>query len=130
MTRLSSAPALFNYVDARDVATFVDALLDALPAIPNAEVFFVAADDALAREPLAELLPRFVPGSDKLAAVLTGTAPAFSNAKARTVLGWRPVHHWRDELSEVGTGTRPPSDTRTGDDAAPAPDQTRKDVLA
>ena len=36
-----SAPALFNYVDARDVATFIDVLLDALPTIPNAEVFFV-----------------------------------------------------------------------------------------
>ena len=36
--------------------------------IPNAEVFFVGADDALAREPLAELLPRFVPGTDELAA--------------------------------------------------------------
>ena len=74
---------------------------------PNAEVFFVGADDALAREPLAELLPRFVPGSDDLAAVLTGTAPAFSNAKARRVLGWRPAHHWRDELPP-----RPTTSTR------------------
>jgi len=107
-----AAPSLFNYVDARDVATFVDVLLGALPAIPNAEVFFVGADDALAREPLAELIPRFVPGSDELAAVLTGTAPAFSNAKARRVLGWRPEHSWRDEL------------------AAADPLDPRKDVLA
>ena len=105
-----AAPALFNYVDARDVATFVDVLLDALPSIPNAEVFFVGADDALARRPLAELIPQFVPGSEVLAAGLTGTLPAFSNAKARRVLGWRPEHTWRDEL-------------------VPA-DQTRKDVLA
>lgn len=93
-----SAPALFNYVDARDVATFVDVLLEALPTIPNAEVFFVGAGDALAREPLAELLPRFVPGTEALAAGLTGTAPAFSNAKARRMLGWRPAHRWRDAL--------------------------------
>ncbi|MDY0908437.1 NAD(P)-dependent oxidoreductase [Microbacterium sp. CFBP9034] len=110
-----AAPALFNYVDARDVASFVDALLGALPEIPNAEVFFVGADDALAREPLAELLPRFVPGADELAAVLTGTAPAFSNAKARRVLGWRPAHHWRDELAEG---------------ASDSPLDPRKDVLA
>jgi UDP-glucose 4-epimerase len=97
-----SAPALFNYVDARDVATFVDTLLEALPDIPNAEVFFVAADDALARRPLAELLPQFVPGTDALAAGLTGTAPAFSNAKARRVLGWRPAHSWRGEFGEGG----------------------------
>lgn len=98
-----SAPALFNYVDARDVATFVDALLQAMPEIPDAEVFLVGADDALARRPLAELLPQFVPGSDGLAASLTGTAPAFSNAKARRVLGWRPAHTWRGELEPPAT---------------------------
>jgi UDP-glucose 4-epimerase len=113
-----SAPALFNYVDARDVATFVDTLLLALPEIPNAEVFFVGADDALARRPLAELLPRFVPGTEDLAAELTGTAPAFSNAKARRVLGWRPAHTWRGELGEPAY------------DPAPSPDLARKDVLA
>ncbi|MCP2635942.1 NAD(P)-dependent oxidoreductase [Microbacterium sp. HD4P20] len=108
-----SAPALFNYVDARDVATFVDALLAALPGIPNAEVFFVGADDALARRPLAELLPQFVPGSEQLSAGLTGTAPAFSNAKARRLLGWRPKHTWRGELG-----------------ALPLSEPARKDVLA
>jgi UDP-glucose 4-epimerase len=110
-----SAPALFNYVDARDVASFVDTLLEALPRIPNAEVFFVGADDALAREPLADLLPRFVPGSGDLAAGLTGTAPAFSNAKARRVLGWSPAHTWRTALDET---------------AATAVHPDRKDVLA
>jgi UDP-glucose 4-epimerase len=105
-----AAPALFNYVDARDVATFVDVLLDALPSIPNAEVFFVSADDALARRPLSDLIPQFVPGSDDLAAELTGTSPAFSNSKAHRMLGWRPRHNWRDELA--------------------AADQNRKDVLA
>jgi|GEM_PF-48336 len=101
-----SAPAIFNYVDARDVASFADTLLQALPEIPNGETFFVAADDALAREPLADLVPRFYPGTAELAAVLTGTTPAFSNAKARRVLGWRPAHSWRGELSEdASTGS-------------------------
>jgi len=95
-----SAPALFNYVDARDVADFADALLGALRDIPNGEVFFVGADDALAREPLAELLPRFHPGTAHAAAELTGTAPAFSNAKARRLLGWAPQHSWRTELPD------------------------------
>ncbi|WP_405374125.1 MULTISPECIES: NAD-dependent epimerase/dehydratase family protein [unclassified Microbacterium] len=94
-----SAPALFNYVDARDVAGFADSLLAALPEIPNGETFFVGAGDALARRPLAELLPRFVPGSDALAAGLTGTSPAFSTAKAERMLGWRPAHRWQDELA-------------------------------
>lgn len=96
-----AAPALFNYVDARDVAAFADVLLEALPELPQAETFFVGADDALAREPLAELLPRFVPGTESLAAGLTGDSPAFSNAKARRVLGWRPEHHWRTALERT-----------------------------
>lgn len=103
-----AAPALFNYVDARDVASFADALLAALPTIPNAETFFVGADDALARRPLAELIPRFHPGTEEVATVLTGTTPAFSNEKARRLLGWAPRHSWRDALTEQHS----PSDTR------------------
>lgn len=93
-----SAPALFNYVDARDVARFVDRLIAALGEIPNGETFFVGADDALAREPLADLLPRFHPGTAAAATDLIGTAPAFSNAKAKRMLDWAPQHHWRDSL--------------------------------
>lgn len=95
-----AAPALFNYVDARDVASFVEALLSALPGIPNAETFFVGADDALARRPLADLIPRFHPGTADVAAVLTGTTPAFSNAKARRLLDWAPRRSWRTELRD------------------------------
>ena len=47
---------------------------------------------------------------EALAAGLTGTSPAFSNAKARRMLGWRPAHHWRDELPG-------PSDPQTRKDA-------------
>lgn len=108
-----SAPALFNYVDARDISVFADTLLQAMPDIPNGETFFVGADDALAREPLAELLPQFVPGSDALAAHLTGTAPAFSNVKARQLLGWRPAHSWRTALV-------PQTQTQTQTPGAPA----------
>ncbi|MDL5351747.1 NAD(P)-dependent oxidoreductase [Microbacterium sp. zg-YB36] len=100
-----SAPAVFNYVDARDVARFVDTLLAALGDIPNGETFFVAADDALARRPLAELVPQFYPGTESSAAVLTGTASAFSNAKARRLLGWRPQHDWRSELAAAAAAT-------------------------
>ncbi|MGW8482077.1 NAD-dependent epimerase/dehydratase family protein [Microbacterium sp. NPDC055903] len=94
-----SAPALFNYVDARDVAGFADTLLAGMAEIPNGEVFFVGAADALARAPLADLLPQFHPGTADAAATLTGTLPAFSTAKATRLLGWRPQHDWRTELS-------------------------------
>jgi nucleoside-diphosphate-sugar epimerase len=92
--------SLFNYVDARDAAELVRLLLDALPTLPNGEVFFAGAADALAREPLAELLPRHLPETVPHAAVLTGTAPAFSAAKAERLLGWRPKRSWRTEMSD------------------------------
>ncbi|MBE4718859.1 NAD(P)-dependent oxidoreductase [Pseudarthrobacter sp. AB1] len=98
-----SAPALFNYVDARDVADFLDVLLQKMDCIPNGETFFVGAADALATAPLAELMPRFLPGSEALAAGLTGTSPAFSITKARELLGWEPKRSWRTELKTEST---------------------------
>ena len=98
-----SAPALFNYVDARDVADFLDLLLEKMPTIPNGETFFVGAGDALATAPLAELMPKFLPGSETLSAGLTGTSPAFSIAKAQELLGWHPTRSWRTELKSHTT---------------------------
>ncbi|WP_084960432.1 NAD-dependent epimerase/dehydratase family protein [Thermoactinospora rubra] len=92
--------SLFNYIDARDAAEMVIALLDHLPSLPrNGEVFFAGAADALATEPLADLLPKTVPGTEGLASSLTGTTPAFSSAKAERLLGWQAKRSWRTELS-------------------------------
>ena len=96
-----SAPALFNYVDARDVADFLAVLLEKMDTIENAQTFFVGAADALAVESLDKLMPQFLPGSEALAAGLTGTSPAFSIAKAQTVLGWTPQRSWRTELIDT-----------------------------
>lgn len=96
-----SAPAIFNYVDARDVADFLDVLLQKMDSIPNAETFFVGAADALAREPLSALIPRYFPALGALAEDLQGTSPAFSIDKARRLLGWEPKRSWRTELPAV-----------------------------
>jgi len=109
-----SAPALFNYVDARDVADFLDVLLAKMDSIPNGEVFFVGAKDALAAAPLAELFPRFLPGSAPLTGHLTGTSPAFSIDKARELLGWEPKRTWRTELTPPFEG----EDTASSEQAA------------
>ncbi|GAB3395357.1 NAD(P)-dependent oxidoreductase [Humibacter soli] len=95
-----SAPALFNYVDARDVGVFLDTLVGALGDIPNAQTFIVGAADALARRPLAELMPQYWPQAADASYELTGTSPAFSIEKARRLLGWEPEHDWRTELAD------------------------------
>jgi nucleoside-diphosphate-sugar epimerase len=94
-----AAVSLFNYVDARDVADFVHAWLSRGDDLPNGEVFFVGARDALAREPLSDLVPRLTGLPSDLAAPLTGTAPAFSCAKAERLLGWSAQRTWRAELA-------------------------------
>lgn len=99
-----SAPALFNYVDARDAGDFVLTWLSRAGdgALPNGSCFFVGADDALALEPLCELLPRYLPGLGDAAADLTGSRPAFDCSLAAELLGWRPARSWRTELAAVG----------------------------
>ena len=85
---------LWTYVDVRDLAVgFRLALED--ETIEN-DVFFITADDALAREPLCELLPRYYPGTEQMASVLTGSSPAVVSSKARRLLGYRPRFSWRD----------------------------------
>ena len=64
--------------------------------LPNGETFFVGADDALATEPLAELIPQFLPGTEELAAGLTGTARRSRSPRPRSLLGWRPVPQLAD----------------------------------
>ena len=95
-----SAPALFNYVDARDVADFLVLLLEKFDRVDNGAVFFVGAADAMATEPLSELIPRLFPELGHLSGQLTGSAPAFSIDKARRVLGWEPSRSWRTELKQ------------------------------
>lgn len=93
-----SAPALFNYVDARDVADFLLLLLERFDRVENGAVFFVGAKDAMATRPLSEIIPEIYPELASLATGLTGDSPAFSIEKAREVIGWEPKRSWRSEL--------------------------------
>lgn len=93
-----SAVALFNYVDARDVTDFLITALKNIERVENGSVFFVGAKDALARRPLAELIPEHFPALEHLAGGIAGYGPAFSVQKAKDVLGWEPTRSWRTEL--------------------------------
>ncbi|GAB1816882.1 NAD-dependent epimerase/dehydratase family protein [Herbidospora sp. RD11066] len=93
--------SLFNYVDARDASDLVLTLVDRMHEVPSGEVFFAGAADALAREPLADLLPQVIPSTAAFAAGLTGTSPAFSAAKAGRLLGWQAKRSWRTEMGDI-----------------------------
>lgn len=93
-----SAVALFNYVDARDAGEFVRLWLQRAADIPNGEVFFVGAPDALLDAPTAPALTRLVPGTEGAAGSLVEESAVFSSARAHRLLGWRALHTWRSEL--------------------------------
>lgn len=98
--------SLFNYVDARDAAQLYRLAVEATD-LPSGEVFYAGAADALARSPLAELVPRIYPGTEEMAATLTGTRPGISIEKARRVLGYEPRYSWRGELVDQSEAAEP-----------------------
>ena len=85
---------MWVYCDVRDLAAGI--VLAAENETLGNETFFLTADDAIAREPLAELLPRHFPGTEEMAKGLTGSTPAVTNAKAKRLLGYQPRHSWRE----------------------------------
>lgn len=93
-----AAVSLFNYLDARDAAAFVDAWLAAPAEVVDGEGFFVGAADALATHPVAELWRKLAPGLGERADALTGARPVFAIDKAADLVGWRPERTWRTEL--------------------------------
>ena len=86
---------LFSYVDVRDLARAFRLALERRDVVCDA--FNVAADDALAEEPLSDLLPRLDPRLAPLAGALRDNQPMVNNAKLKRLLGWTPQHSWQDE---------------------------------
>ena len=83
----------YSYVDARDLAVAFRLAVER--SIPSGTILFVVADDSTVAEPLCELYPRVMPGIGDKARSLTGSKGAYSNARAKRLLGWQPVHSWR-----------------------------------
>lgn len=132
-----AAVSLFNYVDARDVAGFVDAWLAAPSDAIDGEGFFVGAADAMTERPVAELWREYAPGLGPAADALTGTAPVFSIAKAHDRLGWAPARDWRTELAATAPATPAPvpspatttaASARSIDERAPDAPRSRRET--
>ena len=85
----------YSYIDARDLA-LAFRLAVAQP-LPGATVMFVVADDSTIAEPLCELYPRIKPSIGNKAIKLTGCRAAYANARAKKLLGWKPVYSWRND---------------------------------
>lgn len=88
-------PAIGAYVDARDFAQAVRLALEN-EQISGHHRFCIAAEDALSRVPLCESFPLAYPGSEQVAASLTGTRSSVSIEKAKRMLGYQPCYSWRD----------------------------------
>ena len=84
----------YSYIDVRDLAVAFRLAVER--SIPSGTILFVVADDSTVAEPLCDLYPRIMPAIGDKARDLVGNMGAYSNARAKAVLDWRPVHSWRD----------------------------------
>lgn len=83
----------YSYIDARDLAVAFRLAVER--SILSGTILFVVADDSTVAEPLCDLYPRVMPSIGDKARNLKGNMGAYSNARAKAVLDWRPVHSWR-----------------------------------
>jgi nucleoside-diphosphate-sugar epimerase len=86
----------YSYVDARDLAVAFRLALER--PVASGTVLFVVADDSTVVEPLCNLYPRLMPSIGDKARTLTDAKGAYSNSRAKGLLGWQPVHSWRDAM--------------------------------
>jgi nucleoside-diphosphate-sugar epimerase len=83
----------YSYIDARDLAVAFRLALER--SVPSGTILFVVADDSTVQEPLCELYPRLMSGIGDRAVGLTSSKGAYSNLRAKKLLGWEPVYSWR-----------------------------------
>ncbi len=87
----------WSYIDARDLGQIVDLCVekDGL----GFQVFNAVNDTITANEPTRDFLAKYAPNTP-ITGDLDGYAAPLSNAKIRSVLGFREQHDWRDELPD------------------------------
>jgi nucleoside-diphosphate-sugar epimerase len=88
------ATNLWGYTDIRDAARACRVGLEA--DVTGFAALNIIANDTLRPEPTEELLRMHLPTAE-VRSPLPGNASAWSNARAREVLGFVPEHSWRDE---------------------------------
>ena len=84
---------LWGYVDIRDAASLCVAAIESDGI--GFDSFQCTAADTLCDRPTMELLRDFAPETE-IRSDIPGNGSAYSVAKANRILGWSPVHSWRD----------------------------------
>jgi len=87
---------LWAYIDARDAAQAIRKALEA--PITGAEVFIIANADTVMRRPNLELMAEVFPGVPFKEGIGSNET-LLSIEKARRMLGYKPQHSWRSEVS-------------------------------
>lgn len=85
---------LWCWVGSEDVASAHRLLMEA-DDLPPHDVYFLNADDTTALEPSAELIERFCPDLEHLAAEMKGHQSFLSNEKLKKAVGWEHRTSWR-----------------------------------
>ncbi|MCK8489123.1 NAD(P)-dependent oxidoreductase [Paenibacillus sp. MBLB2552] len=87
---------LWSYIDTRDAATACRLAVEAEGL--GAVALNIAADDSSMAIRSRELMAARYPGVSDFRAPLEAHETLLSNEKAKQLLGWQPVHFWRDEV--------------------------------
>ena len=86
---------IFAYIDARDLGQMLDLMLkkDGL----GYQIFNASNDNHSVNLSSAEIIERFYQGVPQKREI-SGEETFYSSEKAKTLLGFNPVHNWRDVL--------------------------------
>ncbi|MCH1642821.1 NAD(P)-dependent oxidoreductase [Paenibacillus timonensis] len=87
---------LWSYIDTRDAAAACRLAVEADGL--GAVALNIAADDSSMAIRSRELMAARYPGVSDFRAPLEAHETLLSNEKAKQLLGWQPVHFWRDEV--------------------------------
>jgi nucleoside-diphosphate-sugar epimerase len=89
---------LWSYIDSRDIAAACRLAIekDGL----GTQVLNLAADDTSMDIKSVDLMRSAFPNVTDIRSPIDGYQTLLSNEKAKKVLGWRPMHFWRDNVAQ------------------------------
>ncbi|MDR1902788.1 MAG: NAD(P)-dependent oxidoreductase [Treponema sp.] len=87
---------LWSYIDARDIASACERAIEADGL--DSVALNIAADDTSMDIKSADLMKAEFPDVADIRAPLDNYRTLLSNEKAKKLLGWKPVHFWRDNV--------------------------------